>query len=364
MTNALDFLSPTCSCQGRGASDLLPLLVVVVALLGLHAIKQHMTRKGLPMNRMRNITIVLMLIAAVAGVFALRRARQAAEPAAPTPTPTEAAATESPWLAKVGDKVIRLADLEAFLATLPPPVREDIGDDKDQILDILIEREVLLQEARHLNLGDTEEYRSALARTPSTPDAKEQALVEALLRRASASLPEPSDDELRAFFEEHRAEVPPGVDFEEIREDIRAHLLQQRQAEWFNRYLTDLKARSSVVVNEAELKRLRPTAAAEEVAPPGAALGIPRLVSLGAGACVPCKMMEPIREELRREYAGRMQVDFIDVWKNRRAGEVYKIRAIPTLVFYAPDGRELARREGYTPKEAILEQWAKLGYTF
>ncbi len=98
------------------------------------------------------------------------------------------------------------------------------------------------------------------------------------------------------------------------------------------------------------------------VAPPGSALGMPRMVSLGAGACVPCRMMEPIREELIKDYAGKLHIDFIDVWKDREAGQAYGIRTIPTLVFYAPDGRELARREGFTPKVDIVNQWRELGY--
>lgn len=88
----------------------------------------------------------------------------------------------------------------------------------------------------------------------------------------------------------------------------------------------------------------------------------PRLLSLGAGKCIPCKMMEPIREELRTQYAGSMQVDFIDVWNDSAAGQSYGIRTIPTLIYFAPDGRELARQEGFTAKEDILAQWKSLGY--
>jgi thioredoxin 1 len=40
---------------------------------------------------------------------------------------------------------------------------------------------------------------------------------------------------------------------------------------------------------------------------------LPRLVDLAAGKCIPCKMMAPILEELKKEYAGRMNVEFIDV---------------------------------------------------
>jgi thioredoxin 1 len=34
---------------------------------------------------------------------------------------------------------------------------------------------------------------------------------------------------------------------------------------------------------------------------------------------------------------------------------------IPTQIFYAADGRELARHEGFIDREGILRTWAKLG---
>ncbi len=53
-----------------------------------------------------------------------------------------------------------------------------------------------------------------------------------------------------------------------------------------------------------------------------------------------------IRAELRREYAGALAMDFYDVWKDKNAGAHFRIRAIPTLIFYDASGRELIRREG------------------
>ena len=52
---------------------------------------------------------------------------------------------------------------------------------------------------------------------------------------------------------------------------------------------------------------------------------LPRLVDLGADKCIPCKAMAPILKDLKTEYAGRMDVEFIDVWKNPDAGKAYKI---------------------------------------
>lgn len=89
---------------------------------------------------------------------------------------------------------------------------------------------------------------------------------------------------------------------------------------------------------------------------------LPRMVDLGASKCIPCKMMAPILEELEKEYKGKMDVVFIDVWKNPDEGSKYKVRVIPTQIFYSPEGKELFRHEGFYSKEDILAKWKELGY--
>jgi thioredoxin 1 len=89
--------------------------------------------------------------------------------------------------------------------------------------------------------------------------------------------------------------------------------------------------------------------------------GIPRLVAIGAGECIPCKAMAPVRADLRREYEGVLGVDFYDVWKNPAAGRHFRTRVIPTLIFYAADGRELGRREGYVSKAEIIADLGRWG---
>ena len=88
---------------------------------------------------------------------------------------------------------------------------------------------------------------------------------------------------------------------------------------------------------------------------------LPRLVDLGADKCVPCKMMAPILEGLRKEYGGRMLVEFIDVWQTPEAGKEYGVRMIPTQIFYKSDGKELFRHEGFFAKEDILAKRKELG---
>ncbi len=68
-------------------------------------------------------------------------------------------------------------------------------------------------------------------------------------------------------------------------------------------------------------------------------------------------MMAPLLEELSKEYKDKLEVIFIDVWENPDAGKDYKIRVIPTQIFYDSTGKEFFRHEGYYPKEDILTKF-------
>ena len=91
---------------------------------------------------------------------------------------------------------------------------------------------------------------------------------------------------------------------------------------------------------------------------------LPKLVDIGAKTCIPCKKMAPILEELASDYAGKFDVEFIDVSvdANVARAEKYKIKLIPTQIFLDPSGKELWRHQGFLGKEAILGKWRELGY--
>ena len=97
---------------------------------------------------------------------------------------------------------------------------------------------------------------------------------------------------------------------------------------------------------------------------PESATTLPRLVDVGADKCIPCKMMAPILDELKTEYAGRFEVEFVDVWKYREKAAQYGVQMIPTQIFYDAQGKELTRHSGFIGKEDILSQWRQLGYDF
>jgi thioredoxin 1 len=106
----------------------------------------------------------------------------------------------------------------------------------------------------------------------------------------------------------------------------------------------------------------RQSPAGNAVAPQSAQVaGTPRLLDLGATQCVPCKMMQPVLAGLEKVYAGRLQVEFIDVWKDRAAGQKYGIEAIPTQICYDASGKEVFRHTGFFSKDQILAAFRNKG---
>ncbi len=89
-------------------------------------------------------------------------------------------------------------------------------------------------------------------------------------------------------------------------------------------------------------------------------VNMPSVVDLGATSCIPCKMMAPILEELRGEYKGRAAIIFVDVWKQKEYGQHYRIRVIPTQIFFNKHGQEVGRHEGYLDKKSIAGVLDKL----
>jgi thioredoxin 1 len=89
--------------------------------------------------------------------------------------------------------------------------------------------------------------------------------------------------------------------------------------------------------------------------------GLPRLVDLGRGTCIPCKQMAPILEELSREYKGRAIVEVIDLRYSPQSAMEYGIKLIPTQVFFDKKGVEVSRHEGFMPKDQIVAKFQELG---
>ena len=115
MTNGLPTTAPIC-CPTNGGGDLMPLLLVVIALLTGHIVLQEFKkRKGkAEMKNFKNLAIVAAVVVAAGVVFALKHDQTKPSEAAPAVAaeagPTSAEATTS---APTPATLPRLVDLGA-----------------------------------------------------------------------------------------------------------------------------------------------------------------------------------------------------------------------------------------------------------
>jgi thioredoxin 1 len=94
--------------------------------------------------------------------------------------------------------------------------------------------------------------------------------------------------------------------------------------------------------------------------------GVPTLIDLGSTECIPCKLMWPVLEEMKKEFAGKLAVEFVDVGKRENAAlaQQHAVKLIPTQVFLDAEGKELWRHEGFISRYGILDKFRELGYAF
>ncbi|MCX5992043.1 MAG: thioredoxin family protein [Chloroflexi bacterium] len=89
--------------------------------------------------------------------------------------------------------------------------------------------------------------------------------------------------------------------------------------------------------------------------------GKPTVAEFGAATCIPCKRMKPILEELAAEYGDRLNMSFVDVFKQPDLANRYAISLIPTQIFFDTSGQEVTRHVGFWPKEEIMAHLEELG---
>jgi thioredoxin 1 len=78
----------------------------------------------------------------------------------------------------------------------------------------------------------------------------------------------------------------------------------------------------------------------------------PVLVDFSAVWCGPCKMLDPIVEQLAAEWTGKVKVVKLDVDHAPEIAMQYQVLGVPTLMLFM-GGESLERITGFQPKDRI-----------
>ena len=83
----------------------------------------------------------------------------------------------------------------------------------------------------------------------------------------------------------------------------------------------------------------------------------PVLVEFGATWCAPCKMLEPVLDQLAVEWQGKIRMVKIDVDQASNLAIQYQVMSVPTLILFS-HSQPKERLIGFQPKNRIT---AKIG---
>lgn len=86
---------------------------------------------------------------------------------------------------------------------------------------------------------------------------------------------------------------------------------------------------------------------------------VPVLVDFWANWCGPCRMIAPVLDEIASEQGEKVRVVKVDVDNNRKLAEDFRIKNIPTLLFFK--GGELRDQVvGLTSKADLISRLESL----
>lgn len=247
-------------------------------------------------------------------------------------------------IAEVNGKKISLDHLKQEMKKLPESVRKNFENDYQGFLDELITKEILLQEAGRQKI-DT------ISAVKQDKEKRDGIVIEELLRHEVLPGVQVGEDEIMQFYKDNESQMQ-GSTYEQIKSQIYDFLLQQKQQDAIESYISMLLSNAKISRNKKWLKREE----AKLKNPITEALknNLPTMVDFGAGTCIPCIKMKPIIEELQKKCEDKANILFIDVNEEPVLTRKYKIMLIPTQIFYDTTGNEIYRHIGFFPKDSIM----------
>jgi len=79
---------------------------------------------------------------------------------------------------------------------------------------------------------------------------------------------------------------------------------------------------------------------------------IPVMVDFYADWCGPCKMAEPVLEELQNQYGDKILIVKINVDENQQTPQKYAVMSIPTTIIFK-EGKEVGKQIGFAGKKGF-----------
>jgi thioredoxin 1 len=264
-------------------------------------------------------------------------------------------------LAKVNDEKITVAQFNKEIAKVEPPlIRDMFREEPDKLLDRLVVKTLLLQEAKKQGASAPVQTYKDAAKNPLPPD---DSMIVEFIGKKFSSPPEVKPEEVEGFYKTYKDKMG-GKPLKEVAPAIEQYIREAKRQDALEQYLVELRKNAKVEIDQKRLQRIaakQPEMNTEEDLKKALTSGKPVLVDFGANSCLPCRQMRPVLKEVGTEYSEKARVLVIDAYKNQNLAQEYKVFMLPTLVFFDSKGKEAFRNVGIMEKEKIVAKLKEIG---
>jgi thioredoxin 1 len=243
---------------------------------------------------------------------------------------------------------ITAQELESEVQEASPNLREQLRKNGVFLLEQIAMPKLLIKEA----------LQAFKAEGKNLSPGEEMDLIQRFLQSLAEAV-SVTEEEVRTFYEKNK-DLFGGASLTEVQSSLKAYLLEDKKQQVLKDHLRTLGQRRVVFVNaewiqkQYELSRDNPVDKARSS-------GIPTLVDFGSTGCLPCDMMTPILESLKKKYSGKLNILFVHVGKEQILVARYGIQTIPVQVFFDRSGKEVFRHTGFFAQAEIESKLGQMG---
>lgn len=237
-------------------------------------------------------------------------------------------------------------DLQQAIASEDPKIQKQLAKDLMFVLEQETVNQLLVREAKK-EAGDQN-------------GQDDDYLIDQFLAKKGEGL-SVSEEEIAAFYQKNKGTMG-AAPLKDLQENIQQYLLQEKSQKAADAYITKLTDSLQFRLNGdwvEEQNRL----ALDNPVDKARTSGKPTMAEFGATGCIPCDMMQPILDGLRKDYKDKLNVVFVHVGEEQILGARYNIRSIPVQVFFDKSGREVFRHAGFFAAEEVNKQLLAMGVT-
>jgi thioredoxin 1 len=264
-------------------------------------------------------------------------------------------------LVRVNDEKITVDQFNKELAKVDPPlIREMFREEPNNLLERMIVKTLLLQEAKKQGVSAPVKTYKDAAKNPLPP---EESIIVQFLEKKFSSPPEVTREEVEGFYKMYKDRME-GNPLKEVAPAIEQYIREAKQKQVIAQFLEELRKNAKVDIDQDRLTKITtkpPEMDTEDDLKKALASGKPVLVDFGANSCLPCRQMRPVLKEVRTEYSEKAKILVIDVYKNQNLAREHKVLMLPTLVFFDSKGKEAFRHVGILEKEKIVAKLKEIG---